>query len=264
MGPRILWGVSVPAASPGTPRDVPALLERLVGTRWRRLQWLPTVDSTNRFVRDAALAGAAAGLVVVADHQSAGRGRRDRRWDAAPGAALLVSVLVRSVDGFAATAAAAVAMADAVRAVAGVEALVKWPNDLVVGERKLVGVLAETGDGAVVLGAGCNVARGSLPAELRDTATTCGDEAPDGRSVNRDDLLVAYLGALDVRLADPEGTRGEWIARSATLGRRVRVELVDATVEGVARELASDGRLVVDLDGGGQVVVSAGDVVHVR
>ncbi len=111
-----------------------------------------SIDSTNRWVLDEARAGAPEGLVAVADHQAAGRGRRGRTWEAAPGSSLLVSVLLRPGAWRPAlgpdrvhllTMAAGLALADAVGLVAGIEAGLKWPNDLVVGDRKLAGLLAE-------------------------------------------------------------------------------------------------------------------------
>jgi BirA family biotin operon repressor/biotin-[acetyl-CoA-carboxylase] ligase len=108
-----------------------------------RVEWFTTLDSTNRRALDAARGGAADGLVVVADEQTAGRGRLGRTWEAPPGSSLLVSVLLRREgDPGRAVMAAGVALAGAVEEVAGVGAGLKWPNDLVVGEHKLAGLLA--------------------------------------------------------------------------------------------------------------------------
>ena len=105
------------------------------------------IDSTNAYLRREARAGAPEGVVAVADHQSAGRGRMDRRWESPPGASLLVSVLFRPEfdpsELHLCTAALALAAAEACRRVAGVDAVIKWPNDLLVGNAKLAGVLAE-------------------------------------------------------------------------------------------------------------------------
>ena len=118
--------------------------------RWR-VRHFALIDSTNRYLLDEARAGAESGLVAVADHQTAGRGRFDRRWEAPPGSSLLVSVLLRPVPvdaGHRAMTATALALADAVEAVAGFAPELKWPNDLVVGDRKLAGLLAESVDDA--------------------------------------------------------------------------------------------------------------------
>ncbi len=123
------------------------------------------IDSTNAYLRRVARDGAPEGVVAVADHQSAGRGRMDRRWESPPGASLLVSVLFRPdfdpSELHLCTAAVALAAAEACRRVAGVGPVIKWPNDLVVGDAKLAGVLAEaeflSGSCALVVGLGLNV-----------------------------------------------------------------------------------------------------------
>jgi len=252
-----------PAANPPLPDLAPI--------RWD-VRHLATIDSTNRYVLDEARAGAPTGLVVVADHQSAGRGRLGRSWEATPGSSLLVSVLLRPdlpvEQLFLLTLATGVALADALRAVAGVVAGLKWPNDLVIDDRKVAGLLAETevsagAARAVVIGAGCNFTPDAFPPELEAHATAVELEA--GRAVDRDELLVAFLGALSARLDGLDAVVAEARARSATLGRRIRVELPgDAVLEGVAIALADDGALVVRDDAGPEHVVAVGDVVHVR
>ena len=161
------------------------------------------------------------------------------------------------------TLAAAVAAADAVRAVAGFEARIKWPNDLVVDDRKLAGILAESdGAGAVVLGMGLNVRADSYPPELADLATAC--ELHAGHAVDRAELMVEWLRALDARLDTLADVVAAATARSATLGRRVRVELARAQLHGVASHLTDEGYLAVRADDGTEHVVTAGDVVHLR
>ena len=192
--------------------------------RWR-VEHFAELDSTNRHVLDAARAGAADGLVAVADVQTAGRGRLDRTWQAPPGSSLLVSALVRTPgDAGPVVMAAAVALAGAVDRVAGVPARLKWPNDLVVGDRKLAGLLAERDGEALVVGAGCNVNWERFPDDLEGTATSCNLEA--GHPVDRDELLVAFLDGFAAVLGQGGGVVDEYRARLATLGRRVRVEPV--------------------------------------
>ena len=240
------------------------------GVRWR-LRRFDEIDSTNRYALDAARAGTAAGLVVVADHQQAGRGRRGRAWTAPPGSSLLVSVLLRprlaADQVHVVTMAAALALVDAVRLAAGVDADLKWPNDLLVDERKLAGLLAEadiTGGvvRAVVIGVGCNVTWGGFPSELEDIATACDREA--GRPVERTALLDAFLARLGARIETLDRVPGDYRSRLATIGRRVRVELTDRTLEGVATGVDDHGRLVVQPGTGPSVTVAAGDVVHLR
>jgi BirA family biotin operon repressor/biotin-[acetyl-CoA-carboxylase] ligase len=224
------------------------------------------VDSTNRVVLDRARAGAEPGLVVVADHQTAGRGRLDRRWEAPPGSSLLVSVLLPAPSGpagaHAAVVAVAVALAEAVVEVAGIDVGLKWPNDLVVADRKLAGVLAEVDGDRVVVGAGCNVNWDVFPPELEATATACNVEA--GHPVDRDALLDALLGDLDQHLDAPDSLAAAYRARLVTLGRRVRVERPDGALEGIAVEVTDDGALVVRDDAGTPHAVVVGDVVHLR
>ncbi len=228
----------------------------LAGTRFHDVRWFECIDSTNRYLLQCASAGASEGVVAVADEQTAGRGRLGRSWVAPPGSALLVSVLLRPVLPLdrmhLVTLAAGLAALDAIDALTSMRAGLKWPNDVVVDDRKLAGILAEAdGGGAVVVGMGCNVQPAALPAELRDIAMAV--------TVERTRLLVEWLRAYDARLAAIGTVVGDAIARSATIGRRVRVELAHESFEGTATELTEEGFLVVD----GRVV-SAGDVVHLR
>jgi BirA family biotin operon repressor/biotin-[acetyl-CoA-carboxylase] ligase len=270
MRRRILRVMPKPSASR---RD---LTTALAGTRFREVRWFASVDSTNRYLVDEASAGAAAGLVVVADEQTAGRGRLGRTWRAPPGTSLLVSALL---DGTApveerhlAVVAAALAAIDAVDAHCGFRPRVKWPNDLVVGDRKLAGLLAESVTGGrVVVGMGLNVDWDAFPPELEATATACNRE---GRPAPREQLLVAWLQELDRRLGTlaqggPASLHADSVAASATLGRQVRVERVRDTLEGEAIALTDLGHLVVRTGGVGHALkvdhtVSAGDVIHLR
>jgi BirA family biotin operon repressor/biotin-[acetyl-CoA-carboxylase] ligase len=230
-----------------------------------------SVDSTNRWLLDAAREGEAAGTVVVADHQDAGRGRRGRSWESAPGESLLVSVLLRPALAVArlhvVTMAAALALAEAVRDQAGVVATLKWPNDLLVDERKLAGLLAEADlEGgevqALVVGAGCNLAQRDFPPEIAGLATSCAIES--GTVPDRDAVLESFLAGLGARLDRLDAVVAEYRERLGTLGRRVRVELDGDVIEGSADAIDDDGRLVVTPSGGAPVVVAAGDVVHLR
>jgi len=231
-----------------------------------RVEHHAEVDSTNRLVLERARSGAEPGLVVVADHQTAGRGRLDRRWESPPGSSLLVSVLLAGgADATAAhraVVAVAVALAEAVGDVAGVDVGIKWPNDLVVGDRKLAGVLAEVDGGALVVGAGCNVNWDAFPPDLASTATSCNVEA--GRAVDRDALLDAFLARLAAHLAAPDATLDAYRERLVTIGRRVRVERAGDVLVGDAHALDDDGALVVRDDTGTDHLVVAGDVVHLR
>src|SRR4051812_38029108 len=163
---------------PGRP-PVPHTLPSVSATRFQDVRWVPSTGSTNTDVLELARAGAPEGLVVVADHQTAGRGRRGRSWEAPAGAALMGTILLRppaAVAGWA-TAAVGLAAVDAITAQAGVAPALKWPNDLVwpgdrtAPDRKLAGILAEADwhddRVAVAVGIGINVAwGGAMPEEL--------------------------------------------------------------------------------------------------
>lgn len=237
----------------------------LAGTRFTDVRYVATVGSTNGAVADLARQGVAEGAVVVADHQTGGRGRRGRTWDAPAGSSLLVSVLLRppAADAHLAGMATALAAVQACAEVAGVAVALKWPNDLVVGDRKLGGILGEVvtaGDrAAVVVGLGLNV---DWDAPLPPGAIDL--RGLSGRAVDREQLLVALLQALEDRCRRPaDHVVSEYRSGCATLGRLVRVELGAETLTGTAVGVDDGGRLVVDT-ATGERLVAAGDVVHLR
>ncbi len=224
---------------------------------------LAEVPSTQAVAFDLAEQGAPDGAAVVADHQTAGRGRRGRSWHDVPGASLLVSILVRPRLEAARlpllSYAAGLAVADALAAVAGLPTRLKWPNDVLVGGRKIAGVLLESrvpagvraaaaGDaGALtvtVVGIGVNVAQRAFPPPLAGRATSVALET--GRPVDREALLVALLaafGAWRARLESEgfEPIRRRWLALADTIGRPVRGD----GAAGVAVGLDGDGALLV-------------------
>jgi BirA family transcriptional regulator, biotin operon repressor / biotin---[acetyl-CoA-carboxylase] ligase len=243
------------------------------GDEWQ-VRWFDEIDSTNSYLREEARRGSPEGLVAVADHQTAGRGRLDRRWESPPGANLLASVLLRPRCDpehlHLCTGALALAAIDACAAVAGITAVLKWPNDLLVGGSKLAGVLAEAefavSPPAVVAGIGLNVA---WPGPEGAGGTCLDDLVPPDRPVERSTLLarlLAELGALRPLLDDPAGRRilaEDVRARCATLGQEVRIVLPGEEFVGRAVAIDEDGRLLVE-SAGRQRPVSAGDVVHLR
>jgi BirA family biotin operon repressor/biotin-[acetyl-CoA-carboxylase] ligase len=209
--------------------------------------------STNADLSAAGAAGQPGRSVLVADHQTAGRGRLDRTWEAPAGANLLVSLLLRDDDLVGGPNAAvqrlSLAAIEACERVAGVAPAIKWPNDLVVDGAKLAGVLAQSGAGFVVVGLGLNV-RWAPP-----------EAARLGDGIEPLDVLDATLRAFDEL---PRDLTLAYRARLATLGRRVRVELPgERLIEGVATDVYADGRLVVDA-AGTEHVIDTGDVVHLR
>jgi BirA family biotin operon repressor/biotin-[acetyl-CoA-carboxylase] ligase len=216
---------------------------------------LRRTDSTNERARALALAGAPHGTLVTAAEQTAGRGRQGRRWSAPAGSALLMSLLLRDPPALL-PLIGAVAVCDVV----GIDARIKWPNDIVVARAetlaKLAGILIEgrPQEGWAVLGIGVNVAVRveGLPGELWDTAASL-DLPPKAI----EPLLAGLLAALERRLGEPP-TRilDAWRARDALRGRDVSW----STGRGRAAGIDGDGRLIVRLLGGGQTALDAGEV----
>ncbi|MEV0678293.1 biotin--[acetyl-CoA-carboxylase] ligase [Actinosynnema sp. NPDC050436] len=256
-----------------TPLDAADLRRRLVGP-YAQLDVVASTGSTNADLRDTARDR----TVLIAEEQTAGQGRRGRGW-VSPGGGLYLSALFAPTGVPAArlpwlTLLAGVALVRTAASV-GVEATLKWPNDLLVGDRKAAGVLAEiTAGHAVVVGIGLNVA--ALPPEVAPgvgglAPTALGEHAPG--PVDRAEVAVTLLTELDrlERLwrdagGDPVGTGllDEYRAHCGTIGRSVRVELPGGHLAGTARSVGADGTLALRDDAGADHVVSAGDVVHLR
>jgi BirA family biotin operon repressor/biotin-[acetyl-CoA-carboxylase] ligase len=222
---------------------------------------LETVDSTQRHAAALAAEGAADGTAVLADTQTQGRGRRGRVWLDTPGESLLLSVVLRTSLPLARlptlSIAAGVAVAEALIE-CGVDARLKWPNDVVVGGRKIAGVLLERHGDAVILGLGVNVAQTSVRSQLAAQATSV---AIEGGRADRDAVLVAVLAAVTrwrARLEREgfEPVRARWTALASMLGRRVTADAVAGTAIG----LDDDGALLVETEAGATRVL-AGDVV---
>jgi BirA family biotin operon repressor/biotin-[acetyl-CoA-carboxylase] ligase len=212
---------------------------------------LRETDSTNERARALAARGAPHGTLVTAGAQTAGRGRQGRTWTAPPGRALLMSLVLRDWPPLLPLAAAV-----AVAGVAGPEAAIKWPNDVLLSHRKLAGILvdARPQDGWVVLGIGCNVAvrPDDLPAELREQAAWLGLEPAAIETT-----LATLLDALGEALAlEPPALLDAFRARDALLGRRVRWQRGEGTAAGID----DDGRLLVDEPGGTRIALDAGEV----
>lgn len=210
---------------------------------------------------------------MLADEQTAGRGRHGRGWHAPPGTSLMCSLLLRpEVDATALPLLgllAGLTLAEVCETiVSGVQFSLKWPNDLLADGRKCAGVLAEAvGDGAVVLGAGLNVDwRGVARPDALAGATSLSEVGR--RPVDRWRVLTALIDRLDSRYAvwreAPRAFLPAYRERSATLGQRVRVtQLSGRVLQGVATGIGDDGALGIDVDGRVETV-HAGDVEHLR
>ncbi len=244
-----------------------------------RVRFVPATDSTNADLLDAASreGGARPWTVLVAGHQRRGRGRMGRTWEAPPGMALLVSILVPSPDDPSlaplASFAAAVALCEALGGACGVAARCKWPNDVLIGERKVAGILAEGRveagrTNALVVGCGVNVLQraADLPAEARAGATSVLIErgTPDLPS-----LLEQYLRRLRALAPGPArpfdvDVLAPYRGLCSTIGRRVRATTsTGEDVEGEAIGIGPAGQLEVESHGGVRSV-TFGDVIHLR
>jgi BirA family transcriptional regulator, biotin operon repressor / biotin---[acetyl-CoA-carboxylase] ligase len=241
-----------------------------------RVEFLPETGSTNDIALQRAHAGAPHGTIVMADMQTAGRGRRGRAWHSPPEAGVYLSAVVRA-EAWAGTLslltlAAGVAVARAIRSATGLVVELKWPNDVVVGRpwRKLAGILSETASAtprvdAVVIGIGVNVREGSFPPEIAHRATAL--EIELGRPVDRVAFVIELLAALaavtdELSRGQGPGIVDAWRSMGgAGLGNApVRWNDGGTVRRGLARDLADDGSLLVDCGGrierlvGGEVI----------
>lgn len=266
------------------PLDGVALTKQVVRPDglWREVLVVERTGSTNTDCAARARAGAPEGLVLAAEEQTAGRGRLGRTWLSPPRAALTFSVLLRPVGvppvrrGWL-PLLAGVAAAAAVRQVSGLDVRLKWPNDLLLGPRKLAGILAEQSGGAVIAGIGVNVSatRGDLPATGAAALPATSLLLEGSASLDRERLLGEILAQIerwyqawrDTQIpGDPQasGLRAAYLGLCSTLGRDVRADLPAGTViRGTAAGIDAGGRLIVRTPDG-EVAVSAGDVRHVR
>ena len=245
----------------------------LRGSWGRPCRYLEVAESTNDLAMRWAFEDAPEGSVVVTDHQTGGRGRWGRSWSSQPGRLLQFSVVLRpdlplAQAGLVATAVG-LGVAAGIESCAGVTAMVKWPNDVLVNGRKVSGTLVETqaeGDRLVVAiaGIGINVgwSRDEIPDEIRDRATSL---AIEGGEVDRASLLASVLAELELRSrARPGELIAEATRRSAVLGRTVRVRYPDGrTQEGVADGFDASGSLVLRTREGA-AIVQLGEVEQVR
>ncbi len=237
-----------------------------------RVEHFDDIDSTNSYVAAQVNDAVAEGLVAIADFQSSGRGRLDRQWSSPPRASLLCSILLRpqleSEHLQLVVAAVALAARAALVRLCGVRPQLKWPNDLVVGDNKLAGLLAEVvgtkRDLAVVVGLGVNL---TYPGPEGVSSTSVLRES--GLTIAPRALLDLVLEELETRRAQLDSEDGQRMLRreyesaSATIGQTVRVEQLARTVVGRALGVDAAGQLLVEVEGVMQTF-GVGDVVHVR
>jgi BirA family biotin operon repressor/biotin-[acetyl-CoA-carboxylase] ligase len=254
--------------------DQAGVLRALGSHPWRELvRVLPEVDSTNNLVKKLAAEGAPEGTVVIADRQTAGRGRRGRTFSSPSGVGIYLSVLLRPKakpeELLHVTALVGTAMCSAVESVCGVRPGVKWTNDLVMGKHKLCGILTELSLEAetrevdyVVPGIGVNCNQESFPEELKDIAASL--RMQTGRPVDRCALAAAMVREL-YRMNETMFTEKEaWLAQFArdcvTLGQDVRVVRGDHVYPAHADGIGPDGELLVTRADGTREAISSGEV----
>lgn len=258
--------------APEAPLSAASILSHLhTESLGRCVEHYQVIDSTNRRAAEWARDDAPDGALVVAEEQTAGRGRLGRRWHAPPGSALLMSLVLRPslipAQAQRGTMICSLAAIEAIRQVAGLEAKIKWPNDVLVAGRKAGGVLTELGaEGSsltyIVVGMGINVNLdvSALP-EVMVPATSL--MAGAGRPISRLDLLCCLLEGVERRylaMASGWSPHEEWRLRLETLGKPVRVGTPDDVIEGEAEDVDPDGALLVRAIDGRLHRILAGDV----
>ncbi|ROR03540.1 biotin--[acetyl-CoA-carboxylase] ligase [Desulfosoma caldarium] len=265
---------------------IPLLRTRCFG---RTYEYHETIESTNDRAMDLARTGAPHGTVVVAEEQTAGRGRLRRPWVSLRGLGLYLSVILRPElpprYGHETTLTASLALARSLRDLYGLPARIKWPNDILISGKKVAGILTEMHSDPdriqfVVVGVGVNVLHSSmdLPSDTLYPATSLALERerlgaqPSGEEPwawSRPHVLAGFLNTWEeldeIYMAQGlQALREDLIAVSAVIGKVVRVQVSERILEGVARDLTDRGALVLDMEGGRRETVWVGDILHLR
>ena len=242
------------------------LRTKLIG---QDILYYPTTSSTMDAAKQAIRGGAAEGTVIIADHQTAGRGRLGREWLSPPDSSILLSIVLYPTPEHIPrlTIAACLAVAKSIEKVSGLEPTIKWPNDVLIAGKKVSGILIESdahGDrvnyAIVGIALNVNLDPASIP-EISVTATSLKQNL--GREVSRREVLIALLDefeALYSALRRGEPIDREWRRRLETLGKRVAVRCGDEVQEGVAEGVDEDGNLLLRHSDGSLMTIAAGDV----
>lgn len=234
----------------------------------RKLHCFESIDSTNRIARRYADQGAPEGTVVLAEHQSSGRGRLNRSWLAPPRSSILCSIVLypplKPEYLFRLTMLASIAVVDSLREAAGISSGIKWPNDIYAGGKKLCGILTEIDGDAnrlryAVIGIGLNVNNSCKGTELEEQATSLADIS--GRECPRQEILQRLLQNLDRLYSrlDDAGLPAQWQQRCMHLGKRVQILDGPTILEGTARGITDRGHLLLESSGAVQEII-CGDV----
>ena len=251
-----------------------------LATEWlgRTIHYYDAVESTNLIAGELAQHGAPEGVVVLADQQLGGRGRGSHSWHSPARVGIYCSIILRPKMAPAKvqliTLMVSVAIVKAVALLTGLSPRVKWPNDILINDKKVAGILLESRvRGAEtaysVIGFGINVNNGSadFPEDMRENASSLLLEL--GESVDRSKLVVEIFSELEkiyhsFQRENFSVVLQQWRHHSSTLGQRVRIWQRDQSTEGVAVDLTEEGGLLLKVEGGKQIVVHAGEVEHLR
>lgn len=248
------------------PLDIDGIVKRLPG---RRIEYFDRIDSTMTEAARLAAEGVPSGTAVVAEEQTAGQGRHGHSWHSEPGSGLYVSVVLRPGLGPdslpALTLALGLATAEAVARATDIACDLRWPNDLMLGDRKVAGIMAQLLDGTAVAGIGINVNHAAFPEEIADQATSL--RLAGNRVFSREDLLVELLPSVDrfLRMLAEGGTKPvlDLFTRRSSYasGKRVLVDQPGGAVTGTTAGLDPHGFLRVRRDDdGSEVLILAGGV----
>jgi len=231
-----------------------------------------SIDSTNSFAKKVDRSTAPHGTVVIADEQTAGRGRLQRNWVSAKGENLLFSVLIYPDFALEKIAllpfSGSLAVADAIEEVTGLSPTCKWPNDVLIDNRKVCGMLLESASGPggierIVLGIGVNVNQQEFPEELRYKASSLRNES--GIAVDRVRMLSAILNALELRYEQlasfpPDRLLNDWKMKALLFGKKIIVLESEFSYTATALDVAEDGSLIIAMEDGMKRNIFAGDV----
>jgi len=250
---------------------------RIIG---RHICYFKSIDSTNNYAKKSAHEGCEEGTVIVADAQTSGRGRLGRRWESKEGSGIWMSVVLRPSiapeDVQIMTLAASVAVVTALKRIAGVDAGIKWPNDIIIDGKKVCGILTEMSTemdrvNFLVLGIGINInqKKEDFPDELKSTAISLKAYMSENNmsvsNIRRNDIIKNVLLELEkqyenMKRGNTEEIIRKWRENSVTLGRKVKIIYKNDEYEGMARDVTDDGKLIVDCCDGITRAVSSGEV----
>lgn len=254
-------------------------IERLIkGDIGKEVFFYESVDSTNTIAAERAEKGAAEGVVVLADSQQKGRGRHGRCWESPSGVNIYMSIILRpeieTKDITLITIMAAIACAHALRRITGLNLTIKWPNDLMVRNKKLGGILTElkTGHGRIIfailgIGINVNIESNAFPDDIKQIATSV--RAETGKPYSREVISAEILNEIDhwYRVLHKKGREmllSEWQKLTSTLGKKVRVTVDKETFTGLAEAIDDEGMLLLRLPSGVLKRISSGDLIELR